>query len=810
MKLRRRSFHVWIIMVFVLSLTMLGQSPQPARAATISVPADYATIQEAINAASDGDTITVAAGSYAGGIRINKSVTLSGAVGSGPGAAANAPVIDGSMGGNSGIIIAAAGVTVEGFVIQNFQGGASTGSGIQVSASGNKATIRYNTIQNTNWAGILAWTNGDSLITGLTIEHNSITLGAWSTNTNVYGVECTNCSNAQIASNQISGGYVGIAITAQGSEGQTVAADSMTISGNTVTGSSFAALQLVAFDPTGSGGTPALTSLMIENNTLSVADGNTTVIFGYPLGSGSIGNVTIQGNTLRDGTTQTAQTSDALDSGNTPILGTVAQSLSMSPLMLAATQTDANMIDLRNIANVTVSNNTFNSTGRSGALVFVTNSSSVTANGNSFTSTNAAGQVFSCNTCQGLTMQNNTLEVNSPVGNTVSWKNHAIDLYFVSGTVLLDGNIITIADGRALSQSTFYHGINVQGSVEGTLDILNSVLQGNGVGEKSAGIRIRVPLAATQVIKVKGNVIGGFTYGIRADELPAGMNMQVNQNDLAGNTYGLYTEPTGAKIDAANNWWGSPTGPNHPDNPRGNGVRVTGAVDYSPWLESGEDADPNTPGFQAEVTPMKIAAVIYLPMIAQFPSDEPPLSTGSDLSVQDIRLEPNKKQFTAGEEVTIYVDITNTGFQQANPFWVDLYINPFPVPSTSGILWHTTCSIDPCFGIVWKVETLDPDNTVTVSNTITVQSTPDSYYTDYTKWPGWFASGTTDLYVYVDSWGGSGDGDGGVIELDEQNNLGALQGIQVTGTNPDLPNGSATLQQLPPRPGHPRQDAHGE
>jgi hypothetical protein len=786
---------------------MVGQTPQPARAATISVPADYATIQEAIAAASDGDTITVAAGSYAGGIRINKSVTLSGAVGSGPGAATNAPVIDGSIGGNSGMIIAASGVTVEGFIIQNFQGGASTGSGIQVSASGNKATIRYNTIQNTNWAGILAWTNGDSLINGLTIENNSITMGAWSTNTNVYGIECTNCSNAQIASNQIAGGYVGIAITAQGSAGQTVAADSITISGNTVTGSSFASLQLVGFDPTGSGGTPALTSLMIENNTLSVADGNTTVIFGYPLGSGSISDVTIQGNTLSDGTTQTTQTSDGLDSSDTPIPGAVAQTLSKSPLMLAATQTDANMIDLRNVASVTVSNNTVVSTGRSGALVFVTNSSSVTASGNSFTSTNAAGQVFSCNTCQGLTMQNNTLEVNSPVGNTISWKNHAIDLYFVSGTVLLDGNIITIADGRVL-QSTFYHGINIQGSVEGTLDILNSVLQGNDVGAESTGIRIRVPLAATQVIKIKNNVIGGFFCGIRTDELPDEMTIQINQNNLAGNTNGICARTTGETVDGTYNWWGSPTGPNHPDNPRGDGAGVNGKVDYTPWLGIGEDTDPSTPGFQPEITPMKIAAVIYLPMIAQFPTDEPPLSTGSDLSVQGIRLEPNKKQFAAGEEVTIYVDITNQGFQQANPFWVDLYINPLSVPNTSGVLWHTTCSIDPCFGIAWKVETLEPGNTVTVTNTITLQSTVDSYSAEYTKWPGWFANGTTDLYVYVDSWGRNGDGN--VVELNEQNNLGELRGLQVTGTNPDLPSDFVTLQQFLPRPGHPRQDAHGE
>src|SRR5918998_156873 len=51
--------------------------PPPPPSGTIRVPEDYATIQEAVNAAGDGDTVLVGPGTYAGGIVISgKSITL--------------------------------------------------------------------------------------------------------------------------------------------------------------------------------------------------------------------------------------------------------------------------------------------------------------------------------------------------------------------------------------------------------------------------------------------------------------------------------------------------------------------------------------------------------------------------------------------------------------------------------------------------------------------------------------------------------------------------------------------------------------
>jgi hypothetical protein len=85
MKATRRALVT--ILLAAVGCTSLGLLAQPAVAATLCVGAPsrgcFASIQEAIDAAGDGDVIRVAPGTYAGGITIAKSLQL---VGSGAGA----------------------------------------------------------------------------------------------------------------------------------------------------------------------------------------------------------------------------------------------------------------------------------------------------------------------------------------------------------------------------------------------------------------------------------------------------------------------------------------------------------------------------------------------------------------------------------------------------------------------------------------------------------------------------------------------------------------------------------------------------
>ncbi len=134
-------------------------------ATIIRVPADYATIQGGVDAASSGDTVLVAAGTYPESIVVDKTLALISESGAG------ATTID-ATGAEVGVEIdgGASNSLLQGFTVR----GAATRGGVLSNAAG--VIIRSNTIEENytlhGGGGLLVHSMGTVLIEGNTVRAN--------------------------------------------------------------------------------------------------------------------------------------------------------------------------------------------------------------------------------------------------------------------------------------------------------------------------------------------------------------------------------------------------------------------------------------------------------------------------------------------------------------------------------------------------------------------------------------------------------------------------------------------------------------
>jgi len=180
---RKASTHTFVVILLTLVSLSLSHSsfPKILSAETINVPEDYPTIQAAINAATAGDTILVASGTYYENLVIAKSLTLRGA-------GSDVTIIDGG-GTGTGVKIAADSVNMSGFMIRNSGDGVHLYQCNGVTVSDNKITsnkndgiyvessdgntIRGNTITSNKLGGIFIGYSSDSTISDNLIASNA-------------------------------------------------------------------------------------------------------------------------------------------------------------------------------------------------------------------------------------------------------------------------------------------------------------------------------------------------------------------------------------------------------------------------------------------------------------------------------------------------------------------------------------------------------------------------------------------------------------------------------------------------------------
>ena len=151
---RKLIFPAVLVLGLIFSALASPQFTKPVCAATINVPNNYPSIQSAINAASNDDTIFVAAGTYRESIVINKPLTLIGQ-------SATLTIIDGGREGNV-VNITANRVTISGFTIRNssvvgYSGGKNNGV---YSPTGNTALNITGNIITSNEVGLTLHSSG--------------------------------------------------------------------------------------------------------------------------------------------------------------------------------------------------------------------------------------------------------------------------------------------------------------------------------------------------------------------------------------------------------------------------------------------------------------------------------------------------------------------------------------------------------------------------------------------------------------------------------------------------------------------------
>ncbi len=242
---------------------------------------------------------------------------------------------------------------------------------------------------------------------------------------------------------------------------------------------------------------------------------------------------------------------------------------------------DSSNIYIMGGSNITIANNNFDSSAKSGVVNKA--GSNVTISGNTFqnaqTGVFTVGGIISDNHfnlgAEGLaaigvaggqvTIDSNTIGADSSIGVLIySGNQFVVDSFADSNVTVTHNDISGVQVGIGVVGNTSVATINFN-TVHDNSDTGILLQQGEARVEGEGSL----PDATIQYNDITGNALYGVAVVLGAP-VPAGVDT----------------------INATKNYWGSNTGPTHASNPGGTGDAVTDNITFSPWLDSSFTTPP--------------------------------------------------------------------------------------------------------------------------------------------------------------------------------------------------------------------------
>jgi len=568
----RRPLNILLALTLVVSLGLAITVPVLA-ANTIRVPGDYPTIQAAINAASDGDTIVVAAGTYQENVVINKSLTLQGTQAGvdartrsgaetiiSPAAGTGIKISTGNLTPNSCVVV------IDGLTVQNTVHGITTpdpimaaditvrnvralrASNFSISLTFTlKATVEYCYVEGADVAinagaldpfppTVATFRNNEVVnsafgITGYLkdsfIEGNLIRNYAQAGS----GISGT-LLNTEVKNNIVKGYGKGAAISLGGHYARPLS-QHVTVTGNTFTGNN---LGVYVFDTQ-----TTLTDITVNLNNIS---GNSR--YGAWNQGGQVLNAT--GNWWGD-----ASGPGGVGPGNGDDIST---KVLYSPWLAAEAGTSPMTWHVDGTSSIQDAINAADP----GDTIIVTE-----------------GEYNQdLNISKSLTLESaGGYEVTTIIG--------AVRIEVSDEAVFFGGN----RTGFTINANGHNFAIWLSASSRSEVAINQNILAG-----AKTGITTQNGLLNNSSVTIENNRIYGNDYGIYLEAVAGGSSVFINRNSITGSSdYGLYVKNSTVTVNATHNWWGHATGPSggvaDPITRRvadGSGVAISGNVHFDPWL----------------------------------------------------------------------------------------------------------------------------------------------------------------------------------------------------------------------------------